>query len=210
VATSAIPSTARRRRHDPKETEREIIEAAERLLGERPFREVTVPEVMRQTGLKRPAFYVHFRDRSELMLRIVGRVGDEVFASANRWFEASAPEADLRLALEGVAKLYASRGPLLRALADAAAYDPTVEAAYVGLLRALIDATTARIRAEQRAGRTPRELDAERTAQALTLLGERYLSDALGRHPQDDPMRVAGVLLHIWHATLYAGVQPAR
>ena len=35
----------RRPRHDPKETEREILEAAERLLRERPFREVTIPEV---------------------------------------------------------------------------------------------------------------------------------------------------------------------
>jgi AcrR family transcriptional regulator len=36
--------------------EREIIAAAEELLRERPFRDLTVDEVMRRTELSRPSF----------------------------------------------------------------------------------------------------------------------------------------------------------
>src|SRR5215210_9161859 len=68
VTTSQPP---RRRRRSPKEAEREIITAAETLLRERPFRELTVDEVMRRTGLSRPSFYVYFKDRHELVLRVV-------------------------------------------------------------------------------------------------------------------------------------------
>ncbi len=71
VATQSEISPRRRPKHDPKESEREILEAAEQLLRERPFRELTVEAVMSRTGLKRPAFYVHFRDRHDLALRVV-------------------------------------------------------------------------------------------------------------------------------------------
>ena len=43
--------------------EAEIVGAAEALLRERSFRELTVDEVMRRTDLSRPSFYVYFRDR---------------------------------------------------------------------------------------------------------------------------------------------------
>lgn len=50
----------RRPKHDPKESEREILNAAEKFLSERPFRELNVDEVMKLTGLKRPAFLCTF------------------------------------------------------------------------------------------------------------------------------------------------------
>src|SRR5919202_5540354 len=77
---------ARRRRRTPEAAQREIIEAAERLLKERPFREPTVDEVMRRTGLSRPSFYVYFKDRHTLLLRVVQRIGDDLQEMSERWF----------------------------------------------------------------------------------------------------------------------------
>ena len=59
----------------PEVAEGEIIAAAEALLRERPFRELTVDEVMRRTDLSRPSFYVYFRDRHQLVLRVVEHLG---------------------------------------------------------------------------------------------------------------------------------------
>ncbi len=196
---------ARRARHDPKETEREILEAAEQLLRERPVREMTVELVMAQTGLKRPAFYAHFRDRHDLILRVVADIGARLFAMAGRWLEGEDPEPDIVAAIEGVAGVYLSDGPILRALADGAAADGRVEDAYRGLVEAFIDASAEHIRAEQAAGRTSPRLDARETARALVWLNERYLSEAFGRRPQDDPAKVVAVLARIWLATLYGG-----
>src|SRR3712207_7576997 len=91
----------RRRRRSPEEAEREIIAAAESLLRERPFRELTVDEVMRRTGLSRPSFYVYFRDRHHLVLRVVERIGGELFTMSERWFRGAEPGPEaIRAALQ--------------------------------------------------------------------------------------------------------------
>jgi AcrR family transcriptional regulator len=202
---SRTPTPARRPRHDPKETEREILEAAEELLREHPVREMTVELLMARTGLKRPAFYAHFEDRHDLILRVVRDIGERLFAMADRWLQGEDPEPDIVAAIEGVAGVYLSDGPILRALADAAAADARVEEAYRGLVEAFIEASAEHILAEQAAGRTTQELDARETARALVWLNERYLSEAFGRQPQDDPERVVAILSRIWLATLYGG-----
>lgn len=210
TSTSASTSTAsgRRPRHDPRESEREILDAAEQLLREHPFRDLTVHAVMARTGLKRPAFYVHFRDRHDLALRVVDRIRDELLLVANRWFEGGETLADVRAALEGVAAVYVEHGPVLRALADASGSDATVEAAYRALVQGFIDATARRIRAEQASGRAV-DTDADETARALVWLNESYLREALGRAPIADPSTVVDVIEHIWIATLY-GRPPER
>jgi len=66
-----VETGGRRRRRTPEVAEAEIVGAAEALLRERSFRELTVDEVMRRTDLSRPSFYVYFRDRHHLMLKVV-------------------------------------------------------------------------------------------------------------------------------------------
>ena len=202
-AAAISPPSARRPRHDPRETEREILDAAEQLLREHSFRELTVQAVMARTGLKRPAFYVHFRDRHDLALRVVDRIRDELLVVANRWFEGGEMIADVRPALDGVVAVYVEHGPVLRALADAAGSDATVEAAYRALVQGFIDATARRIRVEQASGRAA-DLDPDETARALVWLNESYLKEALGRAPTADPSTVVDVLERIWIATLYS------
>src|SRR5207247_8481588 len=108
----------------------EILLAAEELLRELPFREITVEQIMSRTGLKRPAFYAHFRDRHDLVLRVVQHIEGELFAMADMWLKGSEPDADMQVALEGVATVFVAHGPVLVALADAAGSDARVERAY--------------------------------------------------------------------------------
>src|SRR2546421_586192 len=173
---SSRPSARRRARHDPQETEREILAAAEQLLRERPFREITVERIMSRTELKRPAFYVHFRDRHDVVLRVLERIVAELFEMESRWLEGDQPDADVRAALEGAAAVWTKQGPVLLALGDAARLDARAEAAYQQLAESLIDATARHIRDEQAAGRIG-ELDVEETARALCWLNERYFTE---------------------------------
>lgn len=204
-----MPATTKGRRrpkHDPKESEREILEAAEQLLREVPFREVTVEAVMSRTGLKRPAFYVHFRDRHDLALRVVQHIGRELFDMTDRWLQGDDPYNDARAALEGLASVYLEHGPVLRALADASGADAKVERAYRGLVDDFVAATARHIREEQARGRIGPLADVDETARALVWLDERYLSETLGRTPQTDPRVVVDVLYTIWISTLYGTV----
>lgn len=188
----------RRRRRSPAEAEREILDSAELFLRERPLRELTIDEVMSGTGLSRPAFYVYFRDRHDLVLRLIGEIGAELFEMADKWLKGG----DLRAGLEGVVAVYAKHGSVLRAISDAAVDDPDVEAAYHGLVHRFIDATADHIRKEQREGRAT-GMTARRTASALVWMNERYLSMCLGGPDQRRPREVADTLHQIWTRALY-------
>src|SRR3712207_4659751 len=129
----------RRRRRSPEEAEREIITAAESLLRERPFRELTVDEVMRRTGLSRPSFYVYFRDRHHLVLRVVEHIGGELFTMSDRWFKGTEPGPErISNAVRGIVDVYQRHGPVMQALADAAADDPDVERVYGDLVEGFV------------------------------------------------------------------------
>ena len=194
---------ARRRRRTPEVAEREIIAAAEALLRERPFRELTVDEVMRRTDLSRPSFYVYFRDRHHLVLRVVEHLGAELFEMSDRWLRGSGDGPDLaRQALEGIVDVYAEHGPVMRALADAAADDPGVEQAYRAIVQGFVDATARHIDEEIAAGRIL-PLDPAETASALVWMMERYLNLSFGSEPGADRGAVAETLTTIWTRVLY-------
>ena len=178
--------------------------AAESLLRERSFRELTVDEVMRRTDLSRPSFYVYFKDRNALILRVVEHLRGELRTMSQRWYTGTGDGPALaREAMEGIVEVYATQGPVLRALADAASDDPEVEQVYGGLVQSFIDVTTHHIEAEIEAGRVL-PLDAAETARALVWMMERYLNRSLGRHPAETPREtVAKTLTTIWTRVLY-------
>jgi AcrR family transcriptional regulator len=193
----------RRRRRAPEVAEEEIIVAAEALLRERPFRELTVDEVMRRTDLSRPSFYVYFRDRHNLVLRVVEHLGSELFTMSDRWLRGSGEGPALaRDALEGIVAEFSEHGPVLRGLADAAADDPEVEQAYGALVQSFVDATARHIEEEIAAGRML-PLDADETAKALVWMMERYLNLSLGREPRTPSRTVVDTLATIWTRVLY-------
>lgn len=185
------------------------MEAAEALLREKPFRELTVDDLMRRTGLSRPSFYVYFRDRHDLVLKVVEHIGGELFSMSERWYEGTGDGQTLiREAIEGVVRVFAEHGPVLRALADAASDDPRVEAAYVALIQRFVDATARHIEEEVAAGRVL-PLDAVPTATALTWMMERYLQLHVGRTPGVPVDRATDTLTTILSRVLYGVPQPS-
>ena len=201
-----------RRRRRPEEAERTILAAGRAFLEEHPFREMTVEGIMVRTGLSRPAFYAYFRDRYDLVTRLLEGVGGLLFALDWRWLsgESGGDEAKKVLvdALRAGSQTFLEYGPVLRAISDAAGYDARVEQVYRhGLIERLISAVAERISRDVEAGVSPSALDPEQTAKALVLMTERYLLDAFGRPEQRASRRereaVFGTLEEIWIRTLY-------
>ncbi|MEQ1067571.1 TetR/AcrR family transcriptional regulator [Acinetobacter sp. XH1741] len=197
-------TTSRRRpKHDPKESEREILEAAEQFLNEHHFRDLNIDEVMRRTGLKRPAFYVHFRDKHDLTLRLVENIAKELFSITERWLAGNNLQDDLERALVDSINVYMQHGRLLRAFVEAASGDERVDTVYRAIIQDFIKAAAQHIRAEQQTGNIKQNLDVDETAKALIWLEERYLSEAFGRSSPVEPEVVIRVLRNIWTSTLY-------
>jgi AcrR family transcriptional regulator len=189
-----------------------ILAAGRAFLEEHPFREMTVEGVMVRTGLSRPAFYAYFKDRYDLVTRLLEGVGGLLFALDWRWLSGT-PEGDdargvLVDALRAGSETFVEYGPVLRAISDAAGYDARVEEVYRGgLIQRLVAAVAARISRDIEAGVTPDVLDPEQTAQALVLMTERYLLDAFGRPERRPSRRETGTILdtveEVWVRTLY-------
>jgi AcrR family transcriptional regulator len=201
--SSRADSSPRRRRRTPEAAQREIIEAAESLLRERPFRELTVDEVMRRTELSRPSFYVYFRDRHELVLRVVQHLFQNFMGPSGAWLinEEGGPR-ELREGLVGAVEVYAERGHVLRALADAAADDPDVESAYLGLVNSFRDLIAKKIEGEIAAGRIG-EMNATEVAAALIWTAERYLYLSFAPGSTTPPDTVAETLNVVMARTIY-------
>ena len=142
---------------------------------------------MRRTELSRPSFYVYFRDRHHLVLKVVERLTSESAEMANVWYGAEGSGRDvIREATVGVVAVFAQHGAVMEALADAAADDPEVEAAHRGALNFFIDATARHIEAEIAAGNML-PCDPEETARALCIMNDRYMTAVLGRNPTVEP-----------------------
>lgn len=193
-------STVRRRHREQREkTRHQILEAADALLRERPYRELSVDLLMAQTHLTRTAFYRHFEDIPDLVLRLLADVGAEVYAIGERWRE-RAPDDAPAAAREGVAGIvdfFVRHGRLVRAVADAAATDEQIERGYRGFVAAFADLIAQGLAELAERGNLD-VADTRALAQALNLMNEAYLLHEFGREPLGDREVALATLETIW------------
>ena len=198
------PTTERkRRRRRPEVAEREILEAAGRLLTERPANEVTVGAIMEATTLSRKSFYVYFDNRYDLLRKLVEPLAAERDAIIDPLLR---PGVDMatgaREALVRLAQLYATHGRLLRALAEASSEDHEAKQAWRDFMDPVIEAHSAKIADEIERGRI-RGIEAKSTARALIGMNLQYFFDELVDVPDPDPDATAETLLVLWSRALY-------
>src|SRR5579864_4953756 len=82
-----MSTTARRARYrqQRENTRQAIMEAAAGFLREQPFRDLSVDAVLTKVGLTRTAFYRHFDDTTELVLRLLAELMQKLYPVAERW-----------------------------------------------------------------------------------------------------------------------------
>jgi TetR/AcrR family transcriptional regulator, ethionamide resistance regulator len=209
MAESVELQPAPRRRRRREDSEQEILEAAERLLRERPFRELTVDDLMAATTQSRTAFYRHFTGRQDLLIRLLSDLNQELWEVSEGWFQGGGDAlAEAREALERLAGVYQAHGPVLLAMAEAAHHDDEVERVYGALVQGFADGVVARLERDATAGRASVPHPGE-VAAALVWMTERQLAVTFGRQETSAAERTAAVeaLYTIWTRTLY-GTDP--
>ncbi len=202
MSTEVSPARPRRRQR-PAETRRQIVDAAERFLRERSFRELNVDALMATTGHSRTVFYRHFDDISALVLAMIDEIGAEVVEVAERWAqseEVSAEEARRRLSY--FVDFYARNGPLVHAVSVAAHHDAAVEQAYGAMVEGFVELTTRTVQRRVDQGEIA-PIDAPEVSRALIRMLNASLDDALGREGRTDPERVLDAVATIWTRTLF-------
>jgi AcrR family transcriptional regulator len=198
-----MPATTTRRdqqRRVREENRARIVAAAEDALRQRPFREVSIDDVMGAAGLTRTIFYRHFDDMSDLLVKVAGPVFDELFELERALADVERPDLEsLRAALEPAVETFVRHGPLVRAIAEAAGHDAAVESAYREVFERYVDFTAATLRRFGASG----PADPDQIARALTFMNVGYLIDAFGgAEPKVAPAAALDAIAGIWARTL--------
>ena len=140
------------------------------------------------------------------MLRAAREAVDELYETQRLLGEAriGAEPAEVRRAIEPVVAVYERHGPLLRAIAEAAAVDEQVSADHRAL-RERFDALVEQALARVWPSTTAPPADLAETARALNHMNESYLTEAYGREPRVPPEVAVQTLTEIWDAVIHRG-----
>src|SRR4051794_9406518 len=194
AASSARRPAARARRLEARER---IVAAAEQLLRERPYRELTVEEVMAEAGLSRTVFYRHFDGLPELVLSLLKTITDELMDALLAAPQDASVEDPTRAVLAAAVEAYARHGAFLRAVDEAASHDAEIDAAYRAVVDGFTAAMAGQIEGAMAAGRIAPG-NAYELARALNLMNGHYLLDTLGRDPAFDRALALETLMAVW------------
>ena len=201
-----------RRRNDPRDcsvlrkserTRQNILDAALKFLWSNSFRDLTVSGLTAQLGVSRPCFYQYFADLHNLMEDLLKDLELEILSVAQPWFTAEAnPISKLAESLSGLVEVCYERGPILRAIFEAAPMDARLEKAWNDFVKVFDNTVTARIKQDQAAGLAP-GFEARPVAIALNRMDIGILIHHFGRRPRSKPQPVYQSIARIWISTIY-------
>lgn len=203
------PTTGKRLRRRPDVAENEILAAAEKILLEDGPGNLSVSRVMEGTGMKRAGFYNYFRDQSDLIVRLISRVEEEMMEASRPWLTDESGGRDLLDdSLNGAIETYRRYGHVLAAAEAASFTEKRVKQAWRhGIVQSFIDAVGARIASEKEAGRSTVE-DPAMTARALVLMNTRILNEVFGGERTGDEESAKATLRSIWADAIYGAAGP--
>jgi TetR/AcrR family transcriptional regulator, ethionamide resistance regulator len=194
--TFASRRSANRRRRE--EARQRILDATREFLQDKPFRDLTVDELMSATGLSRTGFYRYFPDREAVLLDLLEEVFGELADARDA--EAVGADFDDSATMARLTEALTTNQGVLKAITDAAPGDEDLDRAYRAFMHSYwIDDITARIVEAQRHG-LGAGLDPELAGEALGWMVERMVTQSLDK----DPGAVLETLITIVRKCLYS------
>ncbi|MEV4117823.1 TetR/AcrR family transcriptional regulator [Micromonospora sp. NPDC049645] len=205
-----MPSITRRRPRNPDgraAVEGRVLAATERLLKEGiRFTDLGVQRIAAEAGVARSTFYTHFRDKSELLMRLAGTMRESSFDRTGEWDPGAPgdPLAKLTEVFADVIRIYRTYAPVLAAISEVAAYDEVVREFWAAGLEKFVARTVAALRVEQQAGRTPADLDVTAAGRLIVIGGDRFLADHVSTtsaDPETDAAAARELAATWWYGT---------
>ena len=212
-ASAPARKAAARGRRNPRangdERESAILATAERLLEERPLREIAVEGLARGAGISRPTFYFYFPSKDAVVLTLVEQTVAE--SESNRAealaLMADDPRAGWRLGLRSSFEAFGSRRGVVLAAGELRASNAEARELWSRAMEDWVADASAIIEAERARGAAPPGEPARELATALLQMNERVQHTSLaGDKPSLDQDRLLDVLADIWVRAIYGTV----
>ncbi|MFC0432663.1 TetR/AcrR family transcriptional regulator [Kutzneria buriramensis] len=199
-----MPSITRRRTPATgRRAEDDILAATRRLLtGGATFTELGIQQISDEAGVARSTFYSHFRDKTELLMRLAARMVEASFSIASAWEPAVGVDG-LAADFLRVLGVWREHVGVLQAVTEVAAYEPTVREFWGQGLVQFVDRTIEVLRAEQDAGRSPADIDVVHASEIIVLGGERAMLHHVANSAPDTDAAFARELARTWWYGVY-------
>lgn len=204
--STTAPTSRQGRAYGPEEVHELLRDALATLMADgTPFRDISVERLVSTAGMARSTFYVYFEDKSA-MLRALSAASLKRFYAAQRAWLAKGrdvKERDIRDGMRRLFDVWLEDEAVLRAVAEAAVYDPAIGDAYTSCERDYARAIERFIRRGQKDGWVAAGLSPADTAAALAWMTERTVSQVA---PSASPGRLdsaAESLMNIVSSTLF-------
>ncbi|MEV6613080.1 TetR/AcrR family transcriptional regulator [Streptomyces sp. NPDC051051] len=203
ASTTRRPSAAADRRSA---LEKRILSVIEELLSDGvSYTELSVEQIAQSAGISRSTFYLYFRDKVDVLLRLSGSLKTESFGIAQAW-RPTGPDGGvegLARTYELILRHYRRHAVLLTAINEVAAYDPVVREAWTTDQNRFIDNLVSVLEEEQRADRTPADIDPRLAARAMVQGGGQVVAQQVANGDSSDDTRVARELAHTFWYGVY-------
>lgn len=186
-----------------------ILDATERLLraGER-YTEIPVERLLTEADVSRSTFYVHYADKSALLAALAQHAVDEVSAAAETWWQhdhKSSP-AGTAATVRELIKVYRKHAPVLRTLAEVAAYDDDLHDLWRDRRDRYAASVAERVLSEQRAGLVAPQVDVEVAAAAITQMCDTAILEHVAHGSARKDKQLAETLARIGWLAYYGQV----
>jgi AcrR family transcriptional regulator len=157
---------------------RKIFDAVERLLEGETFPDLTIDRIIGEAQISRSTFYFHFVDKATLLLAVSEDIFTTAASTAAAWWDMDAADvtrARLLERLRRIFSLYVQHKGVLRALVDAAGYEPVIQNRLAQMHAGYIDRLEAHLIHGQSEGVIPRSLKPRASASWVVWMLERGL-----------------------------------
>ena len=182
------------------------METLERLLGERPWHEVSIDHIARGAGISRPTFYFYFASKEAVLLSLMERIiegGRGLYGDALERV-AEDPAAALRRVIGAYFDQFGAHAPVLLAAIEAAVRNEEVRTLWARVEEVWVQEGTAAIEAERARGAAPPGIPARDLAIALLAMNEQVITKTLaGQAPAIERDDVVETLLAVWLRAIY-------
>ncbi|MCT2583783.1 TetR/AcrR family transcriptional regulator [Actinophytocola gossypii] len=213
MASAPARSVRGRRASRPSGDDREgaILATAERLLGERALRAISIDDLARGAGISRPTFYFYFPSKDAVLLALLDRVvreADEALAAVPDTLAAD-PSRFWRECIATYHRTFGAHAAVTLACAEVRLSNAEVGALWSRVMESWTQAVTAAVEGERERGTAPAGLPARDLAIALVSMNERVLYSSFAHDvPTVDERDVVDVLHTVWLNAIYQTTTP--
>jgi AcrR family transcriptional regulator len=158
-----------------------------------------------EAGFARATFYLHFRDKGEMVARIMGQLTEELIHNASEWLVEGSEftPATLRSAIVGTVATFKKHQAVVAAILDTAPFDETVATLYHKMIDSISKLSQRSYAVVRKQGRG-RAQTTDEVIDMLTWMVFRHIGDVVRKVDEAELDALSSMLGHICVSTVFS------